>query len=66
MILRLPNRYNVPGLMPKVAREGIKERGGKRERKERKKGSEERSMGRQGRKGNRLTSNTLLLHIRGT
>lgn len=32
MILRLPNRYKVPGLMPKVAREGIKERGGERER----------------------------------
>lgn len=44
LILCLPNRYKVPGLMPKVAREGIKERGGEGERKERKRKGRRREV----------------------
>lgn len=58
MILHLPNRYKVPGSIPKVGRVGHKGKGGGREEERKRKGQRTGKKG-----GNHLTSNTLLLHM---
>lgn len=66
MVQRLPNKYKVPGSIPKVGREEHKgKRGGNgRGKGKKEKGSGGEKKGETGKKGgNLLTSNTLLLHI---
>lgn len=63
MIQHLPNRYKVPGLIPKVWRRGHKEREG--EMGERK-GRRREEWGDREERGDLLTSSTLLLHLCGT
>lgn len=66
MVQHLPNKYKVPGSIPKVGREEHKGkgRGNGRGEGEKEKGSGGQEKGETGKKrGSLLTSNTLLLRI---